>query len=55
MIIHWTVGLIKASLDKMSQHFPKPYECSGGYIKNLSDLSTYARKAGLKGTIGVDK
>ena len=38
MIIHLTDALIKASLDEMSQHFPKPYECFGGYIKILSDL-----------------
>ena len=32
MIIHLIVGLIKKTLYKMSQYFPKPYEPFGGDI-----------------------
>ena len=35
MIILLIVGLIKKTLYKMSQYFPKPYEPFGGYIMIL--------------------
>ena len=38
----------------MSQHFPKPYESSGGNVKVELDLFKYATKADLKGATGVD-
>ena len=39
MIIHLIVGLIKKTLYKMSQYFPKPYEPFGGDINVKVDLS----------------
>ena len=45
MIIHLIVGLIKKTLYKMSQYFPKPYEPFGGDINVKVDLSNYATKA----------
>ena len=44
MIIHLIVGLIKKTLYKMSQYFPKPYEPFGGDINVTVDLSNYATK-----------
>ena len=38
----------------MSQHFPKPYEVSGGNINIKEDLSNYATKDDLKGATGAD-
>ena len=44
MIILLIVGLIKRTLYKMSQYFPKPYESSDGDINVKIDLSNYATK-----------
>ena len=44
MIILLIVGLIKKTLYKMSQYFPKPYEPFGGDINVTVDLSNYATK-----------
>ena len=38
----------------MSQYFPKPYRSFEGNIKVELDLSSYATKAELKNTTGVD-
>ena len=48
MIIHLIAGLIKKTLYKLSQYFPKPYEPSGGDINVKVDLSNYATKSDLK-------
>ena len=48
MIIHLIVGLIKKTLYKMSQYFPKPYEPFGGNINVKVDLSNYATKDDIK-------
>ena len=53
MIIHSIVGLIKKTLHKMSQYFPKPYRTFGGNINVKVDLSNYATKLDLKNTTGV--
>ena len=42
------VGLIKKTLYKMSQYFPKPYEPFGGDINVTVDLSNYATKDDIK-------
>ena len=47
-IIHSIVGLIKKTLYKMSQYFPKPYRSFDGNINVQVDLSNYATKTGLK-------
>ena len=39
---------------KMSQHFPKPYEPSGGDINVRVDLSNYATKTDIKNISHVD-
>ena len=54
MIIHLIVGLMKKTLYKMSQYFPKPYETFGGNVKVELDLPSYARKLDLKIATGVD-
>ena len=54
MIIHLIVGLIKKTLYKMSQYFPKPYEPFGGDINVKVDLSNYATKADIKNISRVD-
>ena len=54
MIIHLIVGLIKKTLYKMSQYFPKPYEPFGGDINVKVDLSNYATKADIKNISHVD-
>ena len=41
MIIHLIVWLIKKTLYKMSQDFPKPYKSLGGDISIKGDLSNY--------------
>ena len=38
------VGLIKKSLYKMSQYFPKQFNHVGGNVKVKLDLSNYATK-----------
>ena len=48
MIILLIVGLIKKTLYKMSQYFPKPYESFGGDINVKIDLSNYATKDDIK-------
>ena len=54
MIIILKPGLIKKTLYKMSQHFPKPYEPFGGNINVKIDLSNYATKADIKNILHVD-
>ena len=54
MIVHLIVGLIKKTLYKMSQYFPKPYEPFGGDIKVTFDLSNYATKDDIKNITHVD-
>ena len=54
MIIHLIVGLIKKTLHKMSQYFPKPYEPFGGDINVAVDLSNYATKDDIKNITHVD-
>ena len=54
MIILLIVGLIKKTLYKMSQYFPKPYEPFGGDINVKVDLSNYAIKADIKNISHVD-
>ena len=41
-------GLIKKTLYKMSQYFPKPYESFGRDINVKVDLSNYATKTDIK-------
>ena len=54
MIILLIVGLIKKTLYKMSQYFPKPYEPFGGDINVIYDLSNYATKDDIKNITHVD-
>ena len=54
MIILLTVGLIKKTLYKMSQYFPKPCEPFGGDINVTVDLSNYATKDDIKNIAHVD-
>ena len=54
MIILLIAGLIKKTLYKISQYFPKPYEPFGGDINVKVDLSNYATKAGIKNITHVD-
>ena len=54
MIILLIVGLIKKTLYKMSQYFPKPHEPFGREINVKVDLSNYAAKTDLKNVTGVD-
>ena len=54
MIIRSIVGLIKKTLYKMSQYFPKPYEPFGGDINVKVDLSNYATKADVKNITHID-
>ena len=54
MIVLLIVGLIKKTLCKMSQYFPKPYISFEENIKVELDLSSYATKAELKNTTGTD-
>ena len=54
MIIPLIVGLIKNTLYKMSQFFPKPYRSSGGDINVKVDLSNYTTKPDLKNATGID-
>ena len=48
MIILLIVGLIKKTLYKISQYFPKLYEPFGGDINVTIDLSNYATKNDIK-------
>ena len=54
MIILLIVGLIKKTLYKMSQYFPKTYEPIGGDINVTVDLSNYATKDDIKNITHVD-
>ena len=54
MIILLIVGLIKNTLYKMSQYFPKPCKPFDGDINVKVDLSNYARKADVKNITHVD-
>ena len=54
MIILLIVGLIKKTLYKMSQYFPKSYEPFGGDINVTVDLSNYATKDDIKSITHVD-
>ena len=54
MIVLLIVGLIKKTLYKMSQYFPKPYEPFGGDINVRVDLSNYATKDDIKNITHVD-
>ena len=48
MIVHLIAGLIKMTLYKMSQYFPKLYEPFDGDINVKVDLSNYATKVDVK-------
>ena len=54
MIILLIFGLIKKTLYKMSQCFPKPYEPFGGAINVKVDLSNYATKDDIKNITHID-
>ena len=54
MIVLLIVGLIKKTLYKMSQYFPKPYESFSGDINIKVDLSNYATKDDIKNITHVD-
>ena len=54
MIIQLIVALIKKTLYKMSQYFPKPYKPFGGDINVTVDLSNYATKDDIKNITNVD-
>ena len=54
MIISLIVGLIKRTLYKVSQYFPKQYELFGGDINVKVDLSNYGTKNDFKKATGVD-
>ena len=54
MIICSIAELIKKTLHKMSQYFPKSYESFGGDINVKVDLSNYATAKDLKKATGID-
>ena len=54
MIILLIVGLIKETLYKMSQYFPKPYKPFGRDINVTVDLSNYATKDDIKNITHID-
>ena len=54
MIIHLIVRLIKTTLHKMSQHFPKPYRNLGGDIKIELNFSIYTTKSDWRNATRVD-
>ena len=54
MIILLILGLIKKTLYKMSQYFPKPCEPFGGDITVRVDLSNYATKDDIKNITHVE-
>ena len=54
MIILLIGGLIKNTLYKMSQHFPKPYGSFGGDINVKIDLSDYSTMDDIKNITHVD-
>ena len=53
-MIFLIVGLIKKTLYKMSQYFPKLYERFDGDINVIVDLSNYATKDDIKNITYVD-
>ena len=54
MIVALIVGLIKNTLYKMSQYFPKSFRSFGGNINVKVDLSNYATKTDLENVTHVD-
>ena len=54
MIILLIAGLIKKTLYKISQYFPKPFEPFGGDINVTVDLSNYATKYDIKNITHVN-
>ena len=54
MIILLIAALIKKTLYKMGQYFPKPYEPFGGDINVKVDLSYYTTKDDIKNITHVD-
>ena len=54
MIVHLIAGLIKMTLYKMSQYFPKLYEPFDGDINVKVDLSNYATKTDIKNISHID-
>ena len=54
MVILLIAGLLKKTLYKMSQYFPKPYEPFGGDINVKIDLSNCATKDDIKNITHVD-
>ena len=54
MIILLIAALIKKTLHKMRQYFPKPYESFGGDINVKIDLSNYVTKDDIKNIAHVD-
>ena len=54
MISLLIAGLIKKTLYKMSQYFPKPYEPFGGNINVKVDSSNYITKDDIKNITLVD-
>ena len=54
MIILLIVGLIKKTLYKMNQNFPRPYEPFGGDFNVTVDLSNYATKDDIKNITHID-
>ena len=54
MIIILIARLIKKTLYKMSQYFPKPYESFGRGINVKINLSNYATKADIKNILHAD-
>ena len=54
LIIHLIVGLLKLTLHKMNQRFPKPHKSFERDITVKVDLSNYATKTNLRNTTGAD-
>ena len=54
MIILLIVGLIRKTIYKISQYFPKPYRCFEGNPKVKLDLFSYEAIAKLKNATGAD-
>ena len=54
MIILLIFGLIRKTIYKISQYFPKPYRCFEGNPKVELDLFSYETIAKLKNTTGAD-
>ena len=54
MVVHLIVALIKKTLYKTRQYFPKPLKSFGENITVKIHISNYATKADLKNLAGVD-